>query len=115
MVWPWKPLMTQLSYAFTAANNKKGFYMIFSFDYAGGDPDVGWPKNEVVNLLKIYGKNGAYFQHENKVPLVSTFEGPAWYADWPEIKKTVPCHFVPSWSSLGAKRAVSSGVVVSCL
>jgi hypothetical protein len=68
MVWPWNPLMTQLAQAFTAANKKGNFYMIFSFDYAGGDPDIGWPKKEVINLLKIYGKNGAYFQHNGQVP-----------------------------------------------
>ncbi|KAM0329895.1 hypothetical protein ACHAQA_004060 [Verticillium albo-atrum] len=110
IVWPWEDLMTQLSYAFTAANNK-GFKMIFSFDYAASDPELGFPKDKVIELLKIYGPNGGYFKHSTGQPLASTFEGPSWYNDWPDIKKQTDAFFIPSYSSLGARRAMTTGVV----
>lgn len=113
IVYPWDPLMTQLSYAFTAANNK-GFKMIFSLDYAASDPELGWPKDKVIELINIYGPNGAYFKHSTGQPLVSTFEGPSWYRDWVDIKSSTNAFFVPSYSSLGARRAMTTGVAVSC-
>lgn len=43
-------------------------------------------------------------------PLVSTFEGPKSAPDWPAIKQETNCFFIPSFSSLGAKKAVALGV-----
>jgi hypothetical protein len=94
--------------AFTAATNLgSGFKLFFSFDYAGNGP---WAKADVINLINQYKSSPAYFRHGTK-PLVSTFEGPKWAPDWVSIKSQTGCYFMPSYSSLGAKDAVATGVV----
>ncbi|CAN8098456.1 unnamed protein product [Discula destructiva] len=79
-----------------------GFHLFFSFDYAGKGP---WNKAVVTKTIQKYGGSPAHFQHKGK-PLVSTFEGPDNADDWIDIKAATRCFFVPSWSSLGAKRAL---------
>lgn len=92
--------------AFAAADSV-GFKLFFSFDYAGnGD----WPSNDVINLIKQYSPHSSYFFYKGKA-FVSTFEGPDRADDWPLIKLATNCFFIPSWSSLGAKPAVETGVV----
>ncbi|CAG8909305.1 unnamed protein product [Penicillium egyptiacum] len=98
--------MKALAAAFAAADSV-GFKLFFSFDYAGnGD----WPKNDVVALITQYSAHSSYFFYKGKA-FVSTFEGPGRADDWPLIKLATNCFFVPSWSSLGAKPAVETGVV----
>ena len=95
-----------LANAFIAANNR-GFKLFFSFDYAGNSL---WLKADVIALISQYQNDPAYFKRGSQ-PLVSTFEGWQAYKDWPSIKTTTSCYFVPSWSSLGAKGAMELGVV----
>ncbi|OHW95291.1 alpha-glucanase [Colletotrichum incanum] len=89
------------------AAQKAGFKLIFSFDYAGQGP---WPQQDVIDMLNIYVDSPAYFRHSTGQPLVSTFEGPKQSEDWVDIKKQTNAFFMPSWSSLGAKRAMKKGV-----
>ncbi|KAF4944751.1 hypothetical protein FGADI_12471 [Fusarium gaditjirri] len=90
--------------AFDAAGGL-GFKLLFSFDYAGnGD----WPMDEVISLIDKYSSNNAYFKRGSQ-PLVSTFEGFNRAKDWSTIKDKTNCYFMPSWSSVGAKRAVRTG------
>ncbi|KAK0730257.1 glycoside hydrolase family 71 protein [Lasiosphaeris hirsuta] len=91
-----------LENAFAAANSKN-FKLFFSFDYLAQGP---WPKDQVISLIQMYGNNPAYFKHDGSKPFVSTFEGPDSAGDWPEIKATTGCFFVPDWSSLGPSGAV---------
>lgn len=79
-----------------------GFHLFFSFDYAGKGP---WDKGDVTKMIQKYASSPAHFRHEGK-PMVSTFEGPDQAEDWIDIKAATGCFFVPSWSSLGAKRAM---------
>lgn len=67
---PWNSggTATQMSYAFQAANNLRGkipldFKMFFSFDYLGGPngSNGGWSTSDLVQILKAYGPNGAYY------------------------------------------------------
>ena len=96
-----------LANAFTAANNLGStFKLFFSFDYAGNGL---WPADQVIDLIKKYAGNAAYY-HRGSQPLVSTFEGPKAHADWPGIKAKTNCFFIPSWSSLGAAPAWAYGV-----
>jgi hypothetical protein len=96
----------QVANAFSAANTL-GFKLLFSFDYAGNG---SWSQGSVISLVKAYGPNAASFKQGTQ-PLVSTFEGVDNTGDWPEIKAQTGCFFIPSWSSLGAKAAVATGVV----
>lgn len=66
-----------LANAFTAAN-ALNFQLLFSFDYVGNG---AWPEGEVIGLLRKYGNNTAYYQHNGK-PFVSTFEGSSNATDW---------------------------------
>ncbi|EXK78807.1 hypothetical protein FOQG_16536 [Fusarium oxysporum f. sp. raphani 54005] len=82
-----------------------GFKLLFSFDYAGnGD----WPMDEVISLINKYSSHSAHFKRGSQ-PLVSTFEGFNRAKDWSTIKDKTNCYFMPSWSSVGAKRAVRTG------
>lgn len=90
--------------AFEAATQVPGFKLFFSFDYAGNGP---WPMETVTEMLNTYGPKSEYFHHSTGQPLVSTFEGPSNAEDWATIKSDTGCFFVPSWSSLGAKKAVN--------
>ncbi len=95
-----------LANAFTAAGNLGStFKLLFSFDYAGNGL---WAKTDVIALINQYSSNAAYYKRGSK-PLVSTFEGPAASADWPDIKAATNCFFMPSWSSLGAGPAWAKG------
>ncbi|KXH25328.1 glucan endo-1,3-alpha-glucosidase agn1 [Colletotrichum salicis] len=84
-----------------------GFKLIFSFDYAGRGP---WPQQDVIDMLNVYSDSPAYFRHSTGQPLVSTFEGPGQSEDWVYIKEQTNAFFMPSWSSLGAKRAMQKNV-----
>lgn len=84
-----------------------GFKLIFSFDYAGNGP---WPKGDVAFFLEMYTTRPAYFRHHGEKPLVSTFEGPNESEDWHDLKKRFNVFFMPSYSSLGAKKAMKKGV-----
>ncbi|KAI5249601.1 glycoside hydrolase [Aureobasidium subglaciale] len=97
---------TQLSNAFTAANNVGGFKLFFSFDYAA---QGAFNQQDVINLVNQYKNNGAYYKYNNKA-FVSTFEGPGNSGDWSNIKSQTGCFFIPDWSSLGAQGAISRGV-----
>ena len=95
----------QISNAFSAAGDLD-FKLFFSFDYAGNGP---WLADDVIQLLKQYGSNSAYYHH-NDLPFVSTFEGPDSAMDWFIIKmETGGLFFMPDWSSLGAKAAIEIG------
>ncbi|KAF7164009.1 hypothetical protein CNMCM5623_008648 [Aspergillus felis] len=98
--------MKALPAAFATAD-KLGFKLFFSFDYAGNG---NWPRSDVINLINQYSARSSYYFHRRQA-FVSTFEGPGRAADWPLIKAATGCFFVPSWSSLGAKPAVETGVV----
>lgn len=93
-----------VSLAFQAAAQVSGFKVFFSFDYAGNGP---WPKATVTEMIQTYGGQAEYFQHSTGQPLVSTFEGPDNAEDWVSIKADTGCYFVPSWSSLGARKALA--------
>ncbi|KAL4948285.1 glycosyl hydrolase family 71-domain-containing protein [Aspergillus filifer] len=56
------------------------------------------------------GAHSSYYFYKGQA-FISTFEGPGRADDWPEIKAASGCFFIPSWSSLGAKPAVATGVV----
>lgn len=96
----------QVPIAFAAAGSA-GFQLFFSFDYAGNG---SWPKAAVEAMINKYSGEAAYY-HYNSKPFVSTFEGPDSATDWPDIKSNTGCFFMPSWSSLGAKAAMATGVV----
>lgn len=95
-------LSAHLSLAFQAAN-AVGFKLFFSFDYAGMGP---WLKEAVIERLKEYGSDEAYYKRADDKPLVSTFEGSENASDWPEIKAETNCFFIPDWSSQGAQGAI---------
>lgn len=97
-------LDSTLSRAFQAAGDL-GFHLFFSFDYAGGG---GWASAIVINKINKYAADASYYLDGSK-PLVSTFEGPAYASDWPEIKAKTDCVILPDWSSLGAKAALETG------
>lgn len=92
----------QIANAFSAAQSLS-FKLFFSFDYAGNG---AWPKADVIEYLQKYGANSAHYTYNGK-PFVSTFEGPGSAEDWVDIKAQTGCFFVPDWSSLGAKEAMS--------
>ncbi|KAL4911468.1 hypothetical protein BDW74DRAFT_164932 [Aspergillus multicolor] len=97
-----------LSAAFSAADGL-GFKLFFSFDYAGNG---NWPKQDVINLINQYSAHSSYYFYNGQA-FVSTVEGPGRADDWPEIKSATGCFFIPSWSSLGAKPAVATGIDAS--
>ncbi|MCJ1359083.1 MAG: hypothetical protein MMC33_009083 [Icmadophila ericetorum] len=87
---------TQLSNAFTAAQNVGNFFLFISFDY-GANPD--FTTAQVQSYVNQYSSSPAYFQYLGK-PLVSTFEGPnAGDTDWTIIGSQYS--LIPDWSSLG--------------
>lgn len=88
--------------AFDAAENKD-FKLFFSFDYAGRVP---WPRVAVMSTLQAYKEWSAHYRY-NGQPFASTFEGPERAKDWIDIKEVTGCFFVPDWSSVGAKAAMS--------
>ncbi|KAK0666621.1 family 71 putative glycoside hydrolase [Cercophora samala] len=88
--------------AFDAAGNMN-FKLFFSFDYAGRGP---WPRADVMSTLLAYKDRPAHYRY-NGQPFASTFEGPERAKDWLDIKEATGCFFVPDWSSVGAKAAMS--------
>lgn len=88
--------------AFVAAESKN-FKLFFSFDYAGRGP---WPRAAVMSTILNYKDRSAHFRHSGQ-PFASTFEGPEQAKDWIDIKQVTGCFFVPDWSSVGAKAAMS--------
>ncbi|KAK0100857.1 hypothetical protein ONS95_007304 [Cadophora gregata] len=84
--------------AFAAADKLK-FGLFFSFDYAA---NCTFPKESVIKYINDYAGRPSYYRYNGK-PFVSTFEGPDSAADWKTIKASTGCHFVPDWSSKGAK------------
>lgn len=94
----------QLPIAFDTADSM-GFKLFFSFDYAGGG---AFEQSRVLGLLQTYQNRASYF-HRGSQPLASTFEGPSNAADWASIKSLTGAFFVPSWSSDGAKKALTRG------
>ncbi|KAJ4401166.1 Glucan endo-1,3-alpha-glucosidase agn1 [Neurospora sp. IMI 360204] len=95
---------SSLPTAFSAAAGM-GFKLFFSFDYAGNG---AWPKDEVDSMLEKYTALSAYFKYNGKY-LVSTFEGPDSADDWIDLKNDRNVFFIPDWSSLGAKAALTRG------
>ncbi|KAK3933533.1 glycosyl hydrolase family 71-domain-containing protein [Diplogelasinospora grovesii] len=95
----------QLPVAFSEAASK-GFKLFFSFDYAGNG---SWPQGDVSALINEYKTSSAYYLY-NGQPFVSTFEGVNNTADWNTIIADTSCFFIPSWSSLGAKVAMETGI-----
>ncbi|KAK3347613.1 glycosyl hydrolase family 71-domain-containing protein [Neurospora tetraspora] len=95
---------SSLPTAFSAAAGM-GFKLFFSFDYAGNG---AWPKDEVDFMLEKYTALSAYFKYNGKY-LVSTFEGPDSADDWIDLKNDRNVFFIPDWSSLGAKAALTRG------
>lgn len=86
-----------LQTAFDAAEKIGNFSLFISFDYGSGGP---WPADRVISIINTFKNRKAYFQFQGK-PLVSTFEGPGNAGDWPNIKNTTGCFFIPDWSSMG--------------
>ncbi|KAM0327648.1 hypothetical protein ACHAQA_005941 [Verticillium albo-atrum] len=64
----------------------------------------------VIAIINKYKNNAAYYKYNGK-PLVSTFEGPGQASDWNTIKPDTGAFFIPSYSSLGAMKAMETGVV----
>ncbi|KAK4953844.1 hypothetical protein LTR10_008448 [Elasticomyces elasticus] len=98
---------TQLSLAFQAIDAlpaSVSFKLLLSFDYLGGAG--AWVDADVINIMKTYGPNGAYFHVDGK-PMVSTFEGPSNsnIQDWLYINGSIPggIYLVPDWTSLGSE------------
>ena len=86
---------TQLGYAYAAAEAHGNFKMFISFDY-GANP--GFSASGVASTINKYKGSSAQAQYSGK-PLVSTFEGPSAAGDWPGIKSSTGCFFVPDWTS----------------
>lgn len=60
-----------------------------------------WPVPYVVDLINRYKSSPAQVMVEGR-PLVSTFEGPDWAANWPVVRgQTGDICLIPDWSSLG--------------
>ncbi len=94
---PWTT--TQLVQAYAAAAQTNGnFVMFLSFDMAVGT----WSVQEVVDLVNQFKTSGAQMRVDG-LPLVSTFEGPAWADNWAAVRRdTGGIFLIPDWSSLGA-------------
>ncbi|KAK2788541.1 hypothetical protein FQN52_006654 [Onygenales sp. PD_12] len=86
-----------LQNAYDAASSIGNFTLFLSFDYLSGGP---WPVDRVIKTVNTYKNNPAQFNYHDK-PFVSTFEGVNNFQDWPSIKASTGCFFVPSWTSIG--------------
>ncbi|KAK7756794.1 Glucan endo-1,3-alpha-glucosidase agn1 [Diatrype stigma] len=95
-----------LALAFSAAD-AKGFKLFFSFDYAAWG---AWDAGRVTDLINTYKGRGSYYKQGSQ-PLVSTFEGTANSGDWASIRSNTGAFFMPDYSSIGASKAVATGVV----
>jgi glucan endo-1,3-alpha-glucosidase len=86
----------QLHLAYAAAE-AAGFQMFISFDMAVGE----WSPQVVIDLINTFKASPAQTL-VNGLPMVSTFEGPAWSGNWQGVRDAVGgIHLVPDWSSLG--------------
>lgn len=113
---PWTA--PQLRAAYAAAADLPGpgpaFVLFLSFDMAAGD----WAVDQVADLIREFrdaaaqctvvaragagGGVGGGGGAAQPLPLVSTFEGPAWAGNWEAVRRAVGGVFlVPDWSSLG--------------
>ncbi|KAL2022037.1 hypothetical protein VTK56DRAFT_6277 [Thermocarpiscus australiensis] len=93
---PWTD--AQLHLAYTIAEQLGDFFLFISFDMA---PGRSWAVVQVVDLINRYKGSVAQMLVNGK-PLVSTFEGPAWSDNWPEVRcRTGGIFLVPDWSSIG--------------
>jgi aminopeptidase I len=86
-----------LQAAYDAAEKIGNFSLFISFDYLSGGP---WPQDRVITIINAYKNRKAQFHYKGK-PLVSTFEGAGNSGDWPHIKASTGCFFIPSWTSMG--------------
>lgn len=60
-----------------------------------------WLVEQVVYLINRYKQSSAQMMVEGR-PLVSTFEGPDWADNWPQVREqTGDIFLIPDWSSLG--------------
>ena len=101
---------TQLSNAFTAAQNVGAFLLFISFDY-GANP--GFTTAQVQSYVNQYSGSSAYF-HYNSKPLVSTFEGPnAANTDWNAVGSQYS--LLPDWTSLSSDFSSRLSQVVGAL
>ena len=105
---------TQISYAFSAANDFRdntgnAFKMFFMFDYLGANR--AWTADEIVEILGgPYHNNGAMLTI-NGQPVVSTFEGGDHAGDWPSIRaRSGGIHFVPDWEGSGGPAFIQSNL-----
>ncbi|KKK18527.1 hypothetical protein AOCH_005654 [Aspergillus ochraceoroseus] len=85
-----------LQTAYDAAEKIGNFSLFIAFDYGSGGP---WPPDRVITIINTYKNRRAQYLYNGK-PLVSTFEGVANAADWPNIKNATGCMFMPCWTSL---------------
>ncbi|KAL2845241.1 glycosyl hydrolase family 71-domain-containing protein [Aspergillus pseudoustus] len=85
-----------LQTAYDAAERIGNFSLFISFDYESGGP---WPSDRVIRTINMYRNRQAQYLYEGK-PLVSTFEGVGNSNDWPYIKSSTGCMFIPDWTSL---------------
>ncbi|KAE8351746.1 glycosyl hydrolase family 71-domain-containing protein [Aspergillus coremiiformis] len=86
-----------LQAAYDAAEKIGNFSLFISFDYLSGG---AWPADRVITIINAYKNRTSQFHYKGK-PLVSTFEGVGNTGDWPKIKATTGCFFVPCWTSMG--------------
>lgn len=107
---------TQLHHAYEEAERAQGFSLFLSFEYVEATPgpsiivaDVrpasmaagSWLVPCVADLINRYKSSPAQTRVEGR-PLVSTFEGPNWAANWPLVRdRTGGIYLIPDWSSLG--------------
>jgi len=98
---------TSLQAAYGAAALAGDFKMFISFDYLSEGP---WNPGTVTSLINEFKSHPAQFIY-NGSALVSTFEGVNNAGDWPGIKASTGCYFVPSWTSMGPSFASHLGEV----
>ncbi|KAK6595837.1 hypothetical protein H4I96_10156 [Botrytis cinerea] len=68
-----------------------------------------WLQADAITLVNQYKMEAAYYFYNGQA-FVSTFEGVDNTQDWPTIVPDTGCLFIPSWSSLGAKASMATGV-----
>lgn len=74
-----------------------GWGLTFRGSMAAGS----WSISQVADLINRYKESTAQFKVD-EAPVVSTFEGPDWADNWPEVRsQTGDIFFIPDWSSLG--------------
>lgn len=98
---PWTSKQLGLAYAAAAAasGGPGSFVLFLSFDMAAGE----WSVPQVISLINDFKDAPAQCKvDDGLLPLVSTFEGPAWADRWATVREATGGIFlVPDWSSLG--------------